>query len=296
MCSTRRIRNAQIPRAIRRWHLLGSTLVLGVVIVLTLMAVGVARHPSSLQGVGNRLLWLDVALLLAYGIAALWVQFQGSAGVHVAIRLGTIAGLLLGAVFVANHVIELFVPARNFALVISPVLLTLALLGATGSAATERTGSLLLAVAAGVWCAMVGTLVLLCVGFVLGLTLESRVEQWLREAFAASGMNDPGGFLVQNTLEAASEALVRMPAVALFLSLFGALASAWIAKQSRNAVLVTIYSAPLVFIGGAAALWYANSLPRAARPPFILAGVLLASVALSAAHPIWSVLRHRFSG
>ena len=52
---------------------------------------------------------------------------------------------------------------------------------------------------------MVGTLVLLCVGFVLGLTLESRVEQWLREAFAASGMNDSGGFLVQNTLGAASE-------------------------------------------------------------------------------------------
>jgi hypothetical protein len=109
-------------------------------------------------------------------------------------------------------------------------------------------------------------------------------------------MNDPGGFVVKNTLEAASEALVRMPAIALFLSLLGASASALITKQSRTAVLVTIFSAPLMFIGGAAALWYANSLPRPARPPFILAGVLLASVALSTAHPIWSVLRHRFSG
>ena len=283
-------------REIRNAHLLGSTPVFGVFIVLTLMAVGVARHPSSLQGNGNRLLWLDVVLLLAYGIAAIWVQYQGSPGVHVAIRLGTIAGLQLGAVFVANHVIELFVPARNFALVIGPVLLTLVLLSATGSAARERIGSLLLAVTAGVWCAMVGTLVLLSVGFVLELTLEARVEQWLRDAFAASGMNDPGGFVVKNTLEAASEALVRMPAIALFLSLLGASASALITKQSRTAVLVTIFSAPLMFIGGAAALWYANSLPRPARPPFILAGVLLASVALSTAHPIWSVLRHRFSG
>ena len=32
-----------------------------------------------------------------------------------------------------------------------------------------------------------------------------------------------------------------MPVVALFLSLFGASASAWIARQSRNVVLVTIY-------------------------------------------------------
>jgi hypothetical protein len=214
--------------------------------------------------------------------------------VGLAIRLGTMAGLLLGAVLITNHVIELFVSTRSFALVISPVLLALALLAATGSAATERTGSLLLAIVAGVWCAIVGTLVLLCVGLVFGLTLEARVELWLREAFATSGMNDPSGFLVQNTLEAASEALVRMPVAALFLSLFGALANAWIGKRSRTAVLVVICSAVLMFIGGAAALWYANSLPRAARPPFVLAGVLLASVAVSAAHPTWSALRHRF--
>src|SRR4029077_11896585 len=129
----------------------------------------------------------------------------------------------------------------------------------------------------------------------LGITLEARVELWLRDAFAASGVNDPGGFLVQNTLEAASEALVRLPVVALFLSLLGALANVWITKRSRTAVLVVFCSAALMFIGGAAALWYANWLPRAARPPFVLAGVLLASVAVSAAHPIWSSLRHRFA-
>jgi hypothetical protein len=278
----------------RRWHLLEGTLVPGVVVVLTLMAVSVARHPSSLQGTGNGLLWLDVALLLTYGIAATWALYQRTVGVDLAIRLGTMTGLLLGAVLVANHVTELFVSTRSFALVISPVFLTLALFSATGSAAAERTGSLLLAIVAGVWCAMVGTVVLLCVGFVLGLTLEARVELWLRDAFAASGMNDPGGFLVENTLDAASEALVRMPVAALFLSLLGALANAWIRKRSRTAVLVVFCSAVLMFMGGVAALWYANWLPRAARPPFILAGVLLASISVSAAVPIWSSLRHRF--
>jgi hypothetical protein len=263
--------------------------------VLTLMAFSVARHPSSLQGTGNRLLWLDVGLLLAYGIAGVCAQYQGRAGVRIAIRAGTIAGLLLGAALVANHLIELFVPARNFVLVISPVFLTIALLGGTGSVGKEGTGSLLLAVEAGVWCAMIGVLVLLCCGFLLGMMLEPRVEQWLQEAFVASGMNDPGGFVVRNTLEAASEALIRMPVAALFLSLLGASASAWISKRSRTAGRVILYSAPLMFVGGAAALWYANSLPRAARPPFILPGVLLASAALSAVHPIWSLLRRRFS-
>lgn len=283
------------PPAMRSWHPIESAPVLGVVTVLTLMAVSVERHPSSLQGTGNRLLWLDVALLLTYGIAVIWALYQGSTGVNSAIRLGTTAGLVLGTILVANHVIELFVPARTFAVVISPVLLTLALLAATGSVAAERTGSLLLAIVAGVWCAILGTLMLLCVGLVFCLAWEVRVELWLRDAFAASGMNDPGGFIVRNTLETASEALVRMPAAALFLSLLGALANASISKRPRTAVIMIFCSAALMFIGGACSLWYANSLSRSARPPFVLTGVLLASISLSAAHPIWSALRQRFA-
>ena len=113
----------------RTCHLLGGTAVLGVVIVLALIAVRVARYPASIQGPGNSLLWTNVTLLLMYGLAAIWVSYQSRADVRTAIRIGAITGLLLGAVHVANHLIELFVPARNFALVISPVFLMFALLG-----------------------------------------------------------------------------------------------------------------------------------------------------------------------
>ena len=275
----------------RRGQLPGTMSVLGVLILLTLTAISVARHPSAMQGTGNRLIWQNLALLLTYAVAGIWVRYQSSAPLAAAIRLGTITGLLLGSMLVANHVIELFVPARNFALVICPVFLALALLAATGSAAAEVTKSLLAAVVAGVWCAIVGTLVLLCVGFAISLAAEARVELWLRQAFAESGMNDPGGFVVKNTLEAASEGLVRMPVVALFLSLLGGSMNAWIASRSRRDVLLAACSASLIFVGGAAALWHANALARPARPPFILAGIPLASVALSAVHPIWSALR-----
>lgn len=277
--------------ASRRGHPLGTTLVPGVLIVLTLTAVGVARHPSAIQGAGNRFFWLDLALLLIYGIVGLWVWHRSSAPLDIAIHLSTMTGFLLGAVLVANHMTELFVPTRNFFLVISPVFLALALFAATGSAVMERTSSVLLAAIAGVWCAMVGTLMLLCAGFALNLTCEARCELWLRQAFAASKMKDPGGFLIRNTLEAASEGLVRMPIIALFLSPIGAWTNAWMVRRSRTTVLVSTCSALLMFLGSAAALSYANSLPRSARPPFILGGVLLASVALSAAYPSWSALR-----
>jgi hypothetical protein len=228
---------------------------------------------------------------LIYGAAGIWAQYQRNATLDVAIRLGTMTGFLLGAVLVANHVTELFVPTRDFPLVIGPVFLAFALLAATGSAAMERTSSLWLAAVAGVWCAMVGTLILLSVGFVLNLTCEDRCEMWLRQAFATSGMKDPGGFLIRNTLEAASEGLVRMPIVALFLSLIGAGVSTWMIRRARTTVVVSICSGLLLFTVGATALSYANSLARSARPPFIFGGVILTSVALSVAYPSWSAMR-----
>jgi len=271
-------------------HVLGSATVLGVLGVLALIAVGVERHPASIQGDGNSLLWTDVTLLLMYGVAATWVSYQRRADVHTVIRIGTITGLLLGVVHVANHLVESFVPVRNFALVITPVFLVLALLGFTGSAAWGRTRSLAMAVVAGVWCAIVATLITLCVVMVLNLSFESRAELWLRKSFAASGMNDPGAFLVKNTLEAASEALVRMPVVALFLSLISASANAWIVERSRRFVFAAACFALPTFAMGAAALWYANLLQRSARPPFVMVGVVLASITISIAHPIWSAL------
>ncbi len=115
--------------------MLGSATVVGVLVVLLLIAVGVERHSVSVQDTGNGLPWM--ALLLTYGIAGIWVWQQSRPEVN--------------DVHVANHVLESSVPVRLFVLIISPVFLMLALFGAAGSAAWERTQSLVLAVIAGVW-------------------------------------------------------------------------------------------------------------------------------------------------
>jgi hypothetical protein len=202
----------------------------------------------------------------------------------------------LGAVLVANHVIELLVPARPFLVVISPVLFMLGLLGGTGSAAWERTRAFGLAVVAGVWSAMVAMLIALCVVFCLDFVFKGNAELPLRLGFAASGMNNADAFLVRNMLEAASEGLIRLPIFALFLSFSGAVANACISASSLSASslrrpLVALCLAPLMFLAGAASLWHADSLVRAARPPFVMSGVVLASLALCSAHAIWSGLR-----
>jgi len=234
---------------------------------------------------------MDVAILLTYGIAGIRVWHQSCPEVDVSVSVGAQVGVVLGAVLVANHVLESYVPVRPFILIISPVFLMLALFGATGSAAWERTQSLVLAVIAGVWCAMVAILIALCVVFCLNLVFEEHAEVQLHEAFAASGMNDPGAFLVKNMLEATSEGLVRMPIFAVFLSFIGAVTNAWISGASRRTALAATYLTPFMFVAGAVALRHADSLERAARPPFVMTGVVLAGVALCGAHPIWSVVR-----
>jgi hypothetical protein len=169
------------------------------------------------------------------------------------------------------------------------VLLTLALLGAAGAAAWQRTGSLVLAVVSGVYCAIVATLILLCFAISFNLLFVAHVDWQLREAFVASSLIDRAAFRVRNILEASSEILVRMPLLAICLAFAGGIIQGWMSRESRRAfVLAARFLAPLVFAIGAAALWHANAIERAARPPFVLSGVLLTGVALCAAYPIWS--------
>jgi hypothetical protein len=274
---------------IQRQQILGSGIILGTILVLSLIARGVMQHRTSAQGSGVVLLWTDVALLVVYGFAGMLVWKQRSLGTITAATVGPQIGMVIGAVGIVNHLIDAFVPARPFVLIISPVLLTLALLGMAGGAAWERTESLVLSVIGGFCCAIVATLITLCFAISINLLFAGRVDRQLREAFAASGMLDPAGFRVRNILEASSEILVRMPLLALFLALTGAVIHAWMSRESRRALVVAAaILTPILFVVGATALWYANGVERAARPPFVLSGVILTGVALCAVYPIWS--------
>ena len=274
----------------RRQQILAWAIVLGTLLVLSLVAVGIIQHRASVQGSGIGLLRTDVALLVVYGFAGMIAWKQRSLSAITAAIVGAQIGLVVGAVQIANHLIEAFVPARPFVLVISPVLVALALLATAGAAAWERTGSLVLAIISGICGAIVATLITLCFAISFNLLFTARVDWQLREAFAASGMIDRAGFRVQNILEASSEILVRMPLVAICFAFAGAVIRAWINRASRRALVLAGGLAPFVFVLGAAALWHANAIERAARPPFVLSGVLLTGVALCAAYPIWSVL------
>src|ERR1700682_3298688 len=122
-----------------RQQILGSGIILGTILVLSLVAAGVMQHRASAQGPGIGLLWTDVGLLAVYGFAGMIVWKQRSPSAITAAMVGAQIGLVVGAVQIANHLIEAFVPTRPFVLVISPVLLTLALMGTAGGGGGGRT-------------------------------------------------------------------------------------------------------------------------------------------------------------
>src|SRR5690349_14966647 len=160
----------------RRQQILGCAIVLGTLLVLSLVAVGVIQHRTSVQGSGVGLLRTDIALLLVYGFTGILVLKQRSLSAVTSAIVGAQVGLLVGAVQIANRLIEAFAPTRPFVLIISPVLLTLALLGAAGAAAWERTRSLALAVMGGLCCAIVATLITLCFAISFNLLFAGRVD------------------------------------------------------------------------------------------------------------------------
>ena len=58
------------------------------------------------------------------------------------------------------------------------------------------------------------------------------------------------------------------------------------ARPRSLAVLAALVHAFCLRSRSGPALWYADSLNRSARPPFVMAGVLAAGIALCGAHPI----------
>ncbi|MBV9155058.1 MAG: hypothetical protein JO097_02275 [Acidobacteriaceae bacterium] len=272
----------------------GGFAVLGWLVMLLLMLVSVGRHPASL---GSGLFLIDITLLSGYGVFSLWGWRQQRADVRDALTAGARMGIILGLVLVASHLVEWLGLDRSrtaqFARGAGSTLLILGLLGAAGSAAWQRTRSIRLGAIAGLWSASLAMVILLNFALSLNLAFETHSIAWLHEAVAASGMRDAGAFVVRNSLEAASEILIRLGIGGLVLSLMGSLLSAWIMPRSRNVSMLAAWLMPFVFVAGVISLWYAGSLERSARPPFVMAGVLAAGFAVCGAHPIWSCFFRR---
>jgi hypothetical protein len=272
----------------------------GIFLCLLLVVLVVAtamRHPASVAGAGRALLIKDVALLAGYAAFAGWVWQQRGLKTRIALEAGGQAAQVIGAIFIANHIVWSFLllsgRAAHFASGTGVTLMMLGLFGAAGSEAWSYTHSTFRAAVAGTWCASAAILFALSFAFSLNYFLDPEAIPRVRDAFAGGGLSDIGAVVARDGFRTASEDLVRMPLTAACAGLGGALAHAWLTPRSRRMLLVLAWVLPLVLVAGALVLWYSGSLDRTDRPPFIVAGTAAAFVALCGIRPVYLLLLRR---
>jgi hypothetical protein len=89
-----------------------TDLLVGVVIVLTLMMYAVLRYPASISQGGGASFFATTLALAVYGSGAVWARRQPSESLEIALEKGATLALVLGAVAIVNHSLEMFAALR----------------------------------------------------------------------------------------------------------------------------------------------------------------------------------------
>jgi hypothetical protein len=267
---------------------------IGIVLVFGLMIYGVARYPASLAQGGQLNFLATAGALLVYSGSAVWAARQSSTNLQTALRQGALAGFLLGAVAVLNLALELFANLDATWSAVAGVsqwgLMFLAF-GAAGSAVYLKLGSLGLAVLAAGWAAVVSTTMTLLCGYGIALLAMPHMQQVLQGDFLQSGMADPQAFVIQTTLTSGAMHVLLAPLIALGFGLAGALAATLLGAVRGGPAWALAILELLLAAGGLASLRFASSLERAARPPYVMFGLLALGVTMACLHPIFSAVR-----
>ena len=275
---------------------LASELLLGIVLVFALMLYGALRYPASLSQGGLVSFLATAGALLAYGAAALSARRQSAGSLQIALGQGSWVGILLGAVAVVNHALEIFGALGSPLSAILGVsmwgLMFLAF-GVVASATYNLVGSLRLAVVASVWCALVSTVATLLAGYAIGMLFMAHMQHILQGAYTQSGMADPRAFVIQNTLNSGAAHVLLAPLIAVVFGLAGGLAGKILASVQRVVAIALGFFELLLLGAGLVTIRFASSLDRPDRPPFIMFGLLALGVTMATAHPVLTAIRRQ---
>ena len=266
----------------------------GILVVFGLMAYGVARYPASLSQGGLLSLMASSGALLAYGGVTVSAARASSGRLETALRQGAVAGLFLGVAAAIGLGLELFAPLGSTWGAVAGVSqwgLMFLTFGAAGSAGFFKARSLPLAVAAAGWAAVISTTLTLLCGYGIGLLAMPHMQQVLFGEFLQSGLADPQAYVIYNTLSSGTMTVLLAPVIALAFGLAGALAAALLGSVHGRPARVLASLEGALAASALAALVFANTLERAARPPYILFGLLGLGLSLVCLHPIVRALQ-----
>lgn len=215
--------SGRLARALRLWLLL----VIGCDLGLVALRVATYQAFFSMPGALSYLIAPVVALAI-YAAVVFTLPFLADRfpRVTTAVRVGTVAGLIGGALDMANITLEslLTLPQQIVALVTLVAMLSLFLsFGVAGFLGGRSLGSFRLGVGAAVWSAMVAILIAVTFGFLLVNTSLPKLanDEHGDPDYARSGWTDVRAFAIANTLGAGVTHLVEGPVIAAVLGAAG---------------------------------------------------------------------------
>jgi hypothetical protein len=177
-----------------------------------------------------------VITLLAYAAVTLWVTRPDDQTWRMAVRTGTIIGLVGGILFIINLSSETFLdlPAPISIFATAPFFLgTFALWGVAGYLAARQTSSVQLGLLAAIWSAMCTILITITFGFSLGYLALPRLQQNLANSpeYARSGWSDLHAYALANLFDSAFAHLLTAIFIATVLGTLGSLFGVVRARQ-----------------------------------------------------------------
>jgi hypothetical protein len=211
-----------------RTSVLRQTTLASILLLSACIGYGMLHYPRILREGGFASVALPLALLLFYAGAVVWGTYRPSYARSVALSDGTLVGLVIGLIFIADIAVENFITMNSQFSTLSTfsfmILIFLGFAGAGGRSAMH-TGQVSLGVIASVWSALVSVLIALLFGFVVNFLFPRQLEQNLQASaeFVRSGIHDLATFTFYNTLDSASSHLLEAPLIATICGAIGSL-------------------------------------------------------------------------
>ena len=214
---------SRLARRLRLW-------LLGVIATdLGLVAVRVATYQTffSMPGALGYLVPVAAALVVyAAVILALPMLAGRSPGAAVALQMGTLVGLVGGAMDIASITLESVLTLPQPVVAVTTLLAMLGLFlsfGVAGFLGGWRSSSFLSGVGAAVWSAAVAILVAVTFGFLIVNTSLPKLghDEIGDPDYVRSGWTDVRAFAIANTLDAGLTHLVEGPIIAALLGAAG---------------------------------------------------------------------------
>jgi hypothetical protein len=208
--------------------LLRKAVVAGILLVMALIGYGMFRYPLILQEGGFLSITVPVFMLLLYGIVAVWFTQPSSQYHSIALRYGTIFGLVIGLLFLINIFAENFINMSNQSMTTSTfgfMFIMFVIFAFAGWSGAKNSGQVREGIFTSVWGAMIGALMALLFGFVINFLFTHRLEQNLQASaeYFRSGISDLETFTFYNTLDSTSSHLMEVPIIAALFGTIGSL-------------------------------------------------------------------------